>query len=474
MKARDVILLGAVALWGVPAAAQDALPPPTSPPESAPTDAIPVETTEGTALVEAAAPPPAAPQLEEVAAQVERLAVALEEARQQQAELSQRLEAQAAPTQPEPEAETPLVDYNPDTGLHFRLAPKLFELNLRGFLWARYTYSASGATGHEISSRVNSFSVPQTRLKFTAIMADGLFKATIQPSVAPGWAGIQDGFLELCLAPWANFRMGKMLVNYDWESNTAPPVVPFVGLSPLVSFFGHGRDLGLMFYGTAAGRVTYSVAAFNGNRESPNDNRQFLFAGNVRYQVLGSLAPGWGWTDLKQSDEFNLTLGAGATYDGFSGSYPDARDSESGFGYHARQWQTTGNVHLRYRGVSLVYVAHAQGRYLDFPGTQEAMAEAAGVNADKPIYSQGNLVYLGYVPWREHLEIFGRFTHLKHNLDVEGDPGIEALGGLTLFLLGQNAKLTAQYAYQRNMPTGVHTPSAETAHVVQVEAQGWF
>jgi hypothetical protein len=421
--------------------------------------------------------------VEQLTRQVEQLSQALADVQAAQAQQAQDTQATTEPVAPVAEpAETteeaaPVVEYNPATGLHFRPAPERFELTMRGFLWARYTYVASGAAGN-VDTTTNAFSMPQARLRFVASMAGGLVQAVFQPSVAPGWAGIQDGFLELRLAPWANLRVGKQLVNYDWESNTAPPVMPVVGLSPLVGFFGHGRDMGAMFYGTAAGRLHYRLGIFNGTRSSANEDEKFLVAAMLRYQILGSLAPGWGWTDLYQSREFNATVGASGTYDAFDGALPAPTDTvpDQTFGYAAQQWQTTANLHLRYYGVSLVYVLHAQGRHFELDGAELLAAEALGIDGKDAIFSLGNLVHLGYVPWRERLEIFGRFTYLDHDVDVDTDPGVEAAGGFTFFLLGQNAKLTAQYAYQRNMPVGPHSAvgADREAHVVLVEAQGWF
>jgi hypothetical protein len=419
-------------------------------------------------------------RIAELEAQVQRLSKGLDAAVEASRRLEERLNGAETPAEGEEEAAAPeRVAYEPGKGLRIMPAPGRFELTMGGFVWVHYSgrgffYDDDGeladGTEYEDGDRqswTNEFSVNEMRLWFVADMgANAIVRAVFQPSMS--WSatglnfGLQDGYLELRLNPAAIFRVGQSLVCYDWETNTAPPVMPIVGLSPMTRYFTHGRDLGLMFYGQIPNnRFYYAVGAWNGGgRNKPNDNHELLVTGVFRVQVLGTLAPGWGWTDLEQSHDVNLTLGGGFAYDSVNRVDANGRSVLEG-----DIWQTNINAHLRLYGLSIATVMQIQG----IDGTNPA-------DPENPVaierLSLGGLVHVGYVPWRNRLELIARFSFVDPDLDNDDDLGYEVLGGLTFFVVGQSAELTAQYAYQSHLYS--FTTPDTIAHVVTIQAQGWF
>ncbi len=403
-------------------------------------------------------------RVEELATQVEQISTQLDESvmarRLLEEQISARRQAAAEHQATNNDEERPdVVTYSRAAGLRFQPHDQ-FRFTLRGFLWARYTGANAPGEG-EIPgerSRTNNFSMSETRIKLIADLGGGLVRAVFQPSVSyasPGYRpGIQDAYLELRIDPALNFRVGQHLVNYDWESNTGPPMYPAAGVSSLARYYGHGRDLGLMIYGTLLERFQYRVGFFNGGgRMSPNDDDSLIAAVMIRWLVTGSLAPEWGWTDLLRDDQISLTLGAAGTF--------DRRTREE---LDQQVWQGTANIHLRGYGMGFAFVGHLEGIQSDNMETSEYESHL----------SFGALVHLGYVPWRERLEVFARFVYHDPNLELDEDAGTEVTGGATLFLLGQAAKLTLQYTWQRNMWFLPANEGDADAHVVLVEAQGRF
>jgi hypothetical protein len=87
------------------------------------------------------------------------------------------------------------------------------------------------------------------------------------------------------------------------------------------------------------------------------------------------------------------------------------------------------------------------------------------------VHSYGYFIHVGYMAWREHLELIARYSELDPDVEDDEDPGREGTFGLTMFLLGHNARLTAMYSYLWHMPS---LGQDVTAHRVLVQAQGWF
>jgi len=428
-------------------------------------DARAGEEGDGAVLAEAVEAPPDAPgRVEELSARVERLAAELESERAARRDLEARVAATELTLISEQEHDADgdqRVTYSAAEGLHWRVAPERFELSLRGIVWARYNggyiHDAS-EDGWDSEDWLNELSVPTVRLQVAADLGGGLVRAVAEPSITNGEVGIQDGYLELRLHPAANLRVGQMRVPYDREINTELHLLPVANYSPIASFFGQrasytplevnlalGWDVGIMFHGTAGDRFHYRVGMFNGSDTGHNDNASMLWAILLRVRIVGA-GSWWGWTDLERSRSPSLNMGVAFTHNDV---------------YDGREIRLTGDIHLRWRGLSLAYIVHYRGVESEY--------------IDEWLHAHGHQVHLGFVPWREHLELVFRFTWLDPDTDVgEGDSkdeGYEILAGFTLFLLGQNAKLTAQYSYISNIEGVFHD---REAHLVQVQAQGWF
>ena len=373
-------------------------------------------------------------------------------ARQDQRIIDLERQTQEANLRAEEAADQRRIEWTRAAGVLWRpTGDDALVIGFRGFLWARWD-GLMTLEGDQ-TTYLSSFSIPETRLRFTATFAEGLFHMAIEPSLTLGRPGIQDGYLELRLHPAAQIRVGQMLVPFDWESNTSPPRLPLNGLGPLAGQFGHGRDLGLMVLGTAAQRFHYRVGVFNGaGRGNPNDNYHLMVAAMARYQILGTVNGGWGWSDLGHSPDPNLAVRLG-----FSWDRDERRREVNDAAFTLASYQVTADLLFRFRGISVAGVYYYRG----------ANAE----DIDAWTHSQGFLVHAGYMIWREHLELLFRATSIDLDLDVQGPVGYQLDAGLTFFLIGHHARLTALYKFMREMPG---MPEGARAHAIQIEARGWF
>lgn len=389
---------------------------------------------------------------------VERLEARLAAQEQRLAELEQ--EAEEAEARRAEEDDTPNMEWSTGTGLVWRPAgDERVVLGLRGFLWARYDL-VTRVSNDDRSVVVNNFSVPETRIRFMATFADGLFHLAVQPSLAMGRPGIQDGYMELRLHPAAVIRFGQQLVPYDWESNTSPPRLPLNSLGPLAGRFGHARDLGIMLMGTFASRVHYRIGAFNGNgRGNANDNNQLLLAAMLRVQALGTTNGGWGWSDIGHTQDPALALRMGFTYDRDAMTRELVDGTEQG--YTEGSLQATADVLFRWRGAA---IAAAYYFGADHPEDIEEGAEAWN-------YAHGWFLHAGYFVWRERLELLFRYTSLDQSIEANDDIGYQFDAGMTFFLIGHHARITALYKHRRNLPG---MPEDVRDHGLQIEMRGWF
>jgi hypothetical protein len=409
-------------------------------------------------------------RLEALSGQVETLTEGLESERAARGEIEAQLErqrvlleAEARRQQQEYERgqdERQMV-YDRDRGLRWRIVPERFELGARGFVWARYngglwTTDRDDEYGDEPSKTyLNEFTLSEVRLRVTAYMGGDRVRAVIEPTYSggdygnQGEFGIHDGYLELRLHSAFNIRAGQMRVEFDRETSSPLPLLPMVGYSPLQWFFSHGWDLGVLLHGTAGSRFAYAVGMYNGaGRDERNDNNSMLWSAMIRVRAVGQGS--WnGWSDLERSSEFRLNLGAGFT-----------QNAEE----YGKRLRFTGDLQMQWRGLTVAYIAYYQGYH----------REESDWDIDEWIHSHGHQVHLGFVPWRDHMELLFRFSWLDPDTETDSeyeDQGYEIAAGYTLFLLGQNAKLTVQYSYLHHMEG---YPRDSLVHLFRIQAQGWF
>jgi hypothetical protein len=422
------------------------------------------------------------PVMEQMEAQVRRMEVL-------EAQVRAAEEARAAA-----ETGTRTVDYLPAKGVVIHPNDN-FELQLRGWIWSRFEFNSFDEG--DVPGNVNTlgFSIPESRVRFTGLFGRRL-QVVIEPSLVvaalrttPSGAyelsarpGLQDGYVELSLHPAVSLRFGQMLVPFDWEINTAPPVLPMVGYSPVTTFYNHGRGLGAMLTGTVGeGLFHYRAGVFNSStiaasgadvpgRGNPNNEYFVMTAALVLFQVLGTPMPGWGWSDLEKSRTPNLGIGAGFTYDYEPATFvPDMGDPTVTAPYNRSVYQVTGNIHLRWYGISLAAVAHWRG----LSGEDRPYIDADGGDAVLPfVNAYGYFIHLGYMAIANRLEVVARYSSFDPNTDVDANIRHDVTGGLTLFLVGHQMKFTLLYRYQIAQQ-GVGAED-DVTHGIQLQATGWF
>lgn len=436
-------------------------------------------------------------QVQQLQTQIEQISAAGAPMREQMEAQVRRMEALEAQLQAANEArdaaeEGPrTVDYVPAKGVVIRPNDN-FELQLRGWIWSRFEFNSFDAASSPENVNRLAFSIPESRVRFTALFGSRL-QIVIEPSLVvaalardsrtgdyslSARPGLQDGYVELALHPAVSLRFGQMLVPYDWEINTAPPVLPMVGYSPVTTAFTHARDLGFMLMGTVgnglfhyrAGVFNSSSIAANGNnnagRGNPNNEYFVMAAAMVRFQVLGTTMPGWGWSDLEKSRTPNLGFGAGFTYDYEPGSFvPDPTDPTTTAAYNRSVYQVTGDLHLRWYGLSLAAVVHWRG----LSGEGQLLADGSELPF---VNAYGYFIHLGYMAVANRLEIVARFSSWDLNTNIEtSNQRHDVTGGLSLFLRGHQMKFTLLYHYQI---AELGDTGDDVTHGIQLQATGWF
>jgi hypothetical protein len=352
-------------------------------------------------------------------------------------------------------ADNPMVDYSLSTGLVLRPTGDDFQMIIRGFAFARYDAFFRDEPGDDWSY-TSEFSVPEARLHFEARLLEGLVRVAVQPSFSMGSGQIKDGYLEVVPHESIRLRVGQMRVPFDREWELDLQTQPLATRSALASTFGHGRDLGVMAHGTAAGGLfSYGVGVFNGNGAGTrNDNYDILFAARIRYNFLGEHTGMW--SDLERSTSPNLSLGLGFTYD----LVDVEADDGSGRHYNRADYQLTADGLIQWYGAHLAAAVHYRA---SDPG-------AAG----DIWHGYGYLVEAGYVAWAERLELVGRYTAFDPDVEGYDDHGREVAAGVNLFLLGFNARLTVLYTYSFRMPGRTPEELRRDGHGIAAQGEVWF
>jgi len=347
----------------------------------------------------------------------------------------------------------PPVSWSDDEGLVLLPRTTGARLSLRGLVWVRY----EGIFHDQPSERFTSeFGVPEARVRLQGSILDGLVRTTLEPSFGGGDLRLEDGYVEVRPLQAIAIRLGQTRVPFDVEWATPEPLLPLIGRGQLARSFGHGRDLGIMALGTLArGQFDYGVGLFNGaGAERPNDNYDFLAALRLRYTVLGTASDGW--SDLERLARPHLAFGLGFSYD----LVDTIAEDGTGRRYNRAEYQITADGILRWYGATLAAAVHYRA--------VDRGAVAPIVNA------YGYFVHAGYQVWPGHLEIVARYAAVDPDVTGLDDHGREVDGGVTLFLRGQLARLTALYGYEFRLPGEEPWQAPRTGHAIRIQAQGMF
>lgn len=126
---------------------------------------------------------------------------------------------------------------------------------------------------------------------------------------------IKDAYIEIRPAgtPY-RVRLGQFKAPFGLQQLTSSGRLQFVDRAITDSKFNPGRDMGVMFSGTAADRkIGYEAGLFNGSGESVRQNtRSHLVAGRVYVQPFGTYSLSEGSSDMHAGDAPVLHVGFGA------------------------------------------------------------------------------------------------------------------------------------------------------------------
>lgn len=126
---------------------------------------------------------------------------------------------------------------------------------------------------------------------------------------------IKDAYIEIRPTDMPyRFRVGQFKAPFGLQQLTSSGRLQFVDRAITDSKFTPGRDMGVMFSGTAAARkIGYEAGVFNGSGESVRQNtRSHLIAGRVYVQPFGTYSPSEGSSDMDDDAPSVLHLGLGA------------------------------------------------------------------------------------------------------------------------------------------------------------------
>jgi phosphate-selective porin len=195
------------------------------------------------------------------------------------------------------------------------------------------------------------------------------------------------------------FLAGQFKAPFGLQQLTSSGRLQFVDRAITDAKFNPGREMGVMFGATTAGRrIGYDIGVFNGSGESVRqNNRSHLVAGRVYYEPLGAYTLAEGSTDAPESPVLHIGVGArgGKAIRGRSiTSTIEEADNETAFNvelaFKARRFFTsaehfwmsdeqqnpTPGPDIDSRGY------HAQASYMLLPPTTEVGVQYARIDGD--------------------------------------------------------------------------------------------
>jgi phosphate-selective porin OprO and OprP len=255
------------------------------------------------------------------------------------------LSAQAPPDDGDPRAGWE------DGSFFFESGDGRFRMTLGGRVQPRYQLRDPVA-----GESTSSFLLRRLRLDLRGTVLDERLAFRIQPELART-ANLRDGWLEWAFRPDVRIRAGQQVAPFHWHRFVSGNRHHFAERSRPSETFGfpNGYDVGVSLHGQDRdGRFAWGVGLFDGagrNVAESNSSGNMVSA-RVTRAVLGSLPREE--PDLARSEELQLSLGAGLQ----GATRNEVRDWDLGRSATANErgdWvAVTGDVHLRFRGLSLV------------------------------------------------------------------------------------------------------------------------
>jgi phosphate-selective porin OprO and OprP len=281
---------------------------------------------------------------------------------------------------------------------------------------------------------LSQFDIPRLRVT----LAGGVYQPWLRYSFmfelsragGAGGSRIKDAIVEIRPTgrPY-RFQMGQYMAPFGLQQLTSSARQQFVDRAITEGKFMPGRDMGVMFSGTAGQRVGYQAGIFNGSGESlTQTNRAHLVAGRLFFNPLGPYALSESALEGAATPVLHLGFGArtgkqirGRTTAGIIEDPDNQTAIGAEFAYKQARFYSTAEYFwmteeqqnpiagpdIDSRGF------HVQAGYMLLPRTTEIGVRYAAI--------EGNTA-VSHAAVRELRGVVGYFWH-AHNLKLQADAG---------------------------------------------------
>lgn len=361
------------------------------------------------------------------------------------------------------------VDYRLGEGFTFTSADGKFRTSLGSSLQLRYTLlnlDKGNDTASKQAQDESKFELRRIKLYLNgyAYSKDLTYKLQLNLANINGGATKNGGLLE---ETWLNYRLfdefqlrfGQDKVQFGRQFITSSTAQQFVDQSVVTNSFAPGYDTGLQLHGKiAGGLLTYNTAVFGGVGQNTfratSDN---AFNARLAFNPLGEVK--YAEADFTQSEKPALSVGANF----YRNTLNKGESNNLGFTASKKGWYAIGNplsapsrkidetkeaVDYNTAGIDGVFKwqgLSVQGEYF--------IGQADGTTSKNTLRAQGFYAQAGYFVIPKKLELAARYAYLDPNRDIANDLQVEATGGISWYLSGNNLKLQADY-------TNVHKQKA--------------
>lgn len=322
------------------------------------------------------------------------------------------------------------------------------ELRLGAIIQPAYRYQ-----GLEGAEDLTGFFLRRARIDLSGHILEGRVRFRLLPDLA-GNPMARDAWIEMDAPLGLNFRLGQQVVPFNLQRERSMARSHFGDRALASSHFelSGGRDIGgTLGWSASSGRASFTAGIFNGkgmNRREPSPAPLLSYRGSLSF---GGPASG-SETDLARSPTPVATLSLG----GMSARRSSLRP-RPGFAADQRTdwWNVTSDLHLRYRGFSLVAAWFEQW----------VSPEADPVPPN--IRGGGGHLGAGWVLPGRGVELAIQYSEAEWDRDRDGGPAREGGVGVTFFHREHELQTRIQLTHLRTAPLSV-LPSAT---VLTVEHQ---
>jgi hypothetical protein len=308
---------------------------------------------------------------------------------------------------------------------------RVLRLSLTGWIQPRYEFAHSDA--HE---DLSSFLLRRARLDVQGTVLDERLTFRIMPELART-ASLRDGWVDYAFSPASRVRIGQFTVPFQWHRYVSPSRQHFAERGVPSETFGYpdGRDIGVMFHGTNAGRTAqWQVGVFDGagRNVARSNSAGNMASGRMSLALSGALPRDE--VDLVPSPTPLVAVGGGVQ--GATGSEVRAWALGRAADNRADWLSGTGDILVRWHGLSL-----AADAYL-----RRVMPDATTV---EPYTGAGGMVSAGMTLIPNRLDAVARWSTLRLDRDAPETGHRQWGGGINIYHIGHDSKIRVQYLHDR-------------------------